>query len=99
MASISERTQLSCPVKLKDFWKKQLLGLQKEVKDALEPLIIMLNSMPSGCDAEIPMMTAIRLVCHVFCLKFDAPTRFIINTALTYYYSVLTKIQQFILLT
>ena len=52
--------------KLKDFWEKQLLSLQREVKDAFQPLAYMLGVMPENSDAEMPVQTAIRLLGHVF---------------------------------
>ncbi|EFX77785.1 hypothetical protein DAPPUDRAFT_105707 [Daphnia pulex] len=52
--------------KLKDFWEKQLLSLQREVKDAFQPLAYMLGVMPKNSDAEMPVQTAIRLLGHVF---------------------------------
>ncbi|KAI9555870.1 hypothetical protein GHT06_018387 [Daphnia sinensis] len=52
--------------KLKDFWEKQLLSLQREVKDVFQPLVYMLGIMPENSDAEMPVQTAIRLLGHVF---------------------------------
>jgi hypothetical protein len=52
--------------KLKDFWEKQLLSLQREVKDAFQPLAYMLGVMPENSDAEMPVQTAKRLLGHVF---------------------------------
>lgn len=52
--------------KLKDYWEKQLLSVQREVKDVMEPLLFLLGSMPANCDAELPVATATRLLGHVF---------------------------------
>lgn len=52
--------------KLKDFWEKQLLFLQRELKDVFEPLIYLLCSLPEDDDAELPVRTATRLLRHVF---------------------------------
>ncbi|KAK4012406.1 hypothetical protein OUZ56_021505 [Daphnia magna] len=47
----SERT------KLKDFWEKNLLTLQREIKDVFEPLVYLLNSVPDSNDAHLPAQT------------------------------------------
>jgi hypothetical protein len=52
--------------KLKDFWEKQLVSVQRELKDVFEPLIYLLNSVPAGNDAEMPLVTATRLLGQVF---------------------------------
>lgn len=52
--------------KLKDFWEKNLLTLQREIKDVFEPLVYLLNSVPDSNDAHLPPQTAIRLLGHVF---------------------------------
>ena len=52
--------------KLKDFWEKQLVTLQRELKDVFEPLIYLLNSVPAGNHAEMPLVVANRLLGHVF---------------------------------
>ncbi|KZS02568.1 Uncharacterized protein APZ42_000344 [Daphnia magna] len=41
--------------KLKDFWEKQLLSLQTEVKDSFQPLVYMWGVMPENSDAEMPV--------------------------------------------
>ncbi|KZR98490.1 Uncharacterized protein APZ42_006071, partial [Daphnia magna] len=52
--------------KLKYFWEKNLLTLQREIKDVFEPLVYLLNSVPDSNDAHLPPQTAIRLLGHVF---------------------------------
>ena len=52
--------------KLKDLWEKQLLTLQRELKDVFGPLIYLLSSIPEGNEAELPLRTATRLLGHVF---------------------------------
>lgn len=43
------------------------------MKDALKPLIFVLNSMPSGCDAELPMTTALFVSYNNKYLDFTIP--------------------------
>ncbi|KAK4024776.1 hypothetical protein OUZ56_010260 [Daphnia magna] len=52
--------------KLKDYWEKQLLSVQRKVKDVMEPLLFLLGSMPANCDAELPVGTATHLLGYVF---------------------------------
>jgi hypothetical protein len=52
--------------KLKDFWEKNLLTLQREIKDVFEPLIFLLNSVTESNEAHLPAQTATRLLGHVF---------------------------------
>lgn len=52
--------------KLKDYWEKQLLSVQRKVKDVMEPLLFLLGSMPANCDADLPVGTATHLLGYVF---------------------------------
>ena len=46
--------------KLKDFWEKNLLTLQREIKVDFEPPIYLLNSVTESNEAHLPAQTATR---------------------------------------
>jgi hypothetical protein len=56
----------SAKPKIKDFLEKNFFSIQRELKDVFEPLIHLLCSVQEGHDAELPIKTALRLLCHVF---------------------------------
>jgi hypothetical protein len=64
--------------KIKDFREKNLLSIQRELKDFFKPLIHLLCSVPEGHDAELPIRTATRLLAMSFhtSLKCVVPTLF-----------------------